>query len=98
MQSECLFRIEDNAGTSTIHVLPDGVPNKALTANQKVAVRDRLNALLSNMIHQHKRIALTNLRTLQDGRLAASVTINGVELASDQQLHELGARVPSPDE
>lgn len=58
-----------------------------------VAVRDRLNALLASMIHQHKQIILHNLRELDDGTFAAAVTVNGANLASDPILVELRANV-----
>jgi hypothetical protein len=54
-----------------------------------IAVRDRLNALLSNMIHQAKHIELHDLRKLDDGTFAATVTVNGIDLASDPVLAEL---------
>jgi hypothetical protein len=54
-----------------------------------VAVRDRLNALLASMIHQSKRIVLDDLRELDDGTFAATVTVNGQALASDPILVEL---------
>ncbi len=44
------------------------------------------------MIHQHKRIELHDLRELDDGTFAATVTVNGVELAIDPMLAQLGAR------
>ncbi len=54
-----------------------------------IAVRDRLNALLANMIHQSKRIVLHDLRELDDGTFAATVTVNGVNVESDPILLEL---------
>ena len=54
-----------------------------------VAVRDRLNALLASMIHQAKRIVLHDLRELDDGTFAATVTVNGANVASDPILVEL---------
>jgi hypothetical protein len=47
------------------------------------------------MIHQHKQIVLHDLRELDDGTFAATVTVNGVNLASDPilvELHEKNAR------
>ena len=58
-----------------------------------IAVRDRLNALLASMIHQHKRIVLHDLRELDDGTFAATVTVNGVNLASDPILVELNEKI-----
>ena len=54
-----------------------------------MAVRDRLNALLANMIHQAKRIVLHDLRELDDGTFAATVTVNGLAVASDPILVQL---------
>ena len=85
----CRFRIEaqDPAVGSLYRVRPDGVAPCKGTAC--VAVRDRLNALLSNMIHQAKRIELRDLRELGDGTFAATVTVNGQAVASDPILMEL---------
>jgi hypothetical protein len=58
------------------------------------AVRDRLNALLASMIHQHKQILLHDLRELEDGTYAARVTANGADVAADPQLLELRAKRP----
>jgi hypothetical protein len=57
-----------------------------------IAVRDRLNALLASMIHQHKHIVLTDLRGLDDGTFAATVTVNGANVALDPILLELQQR------
>ena len=46
-------------------------------------MRDRLNALLASMVHQHKRIVLHDLREVGDGMVAATVTVNEADLASD---------------
>jgi len=54
-----------------------------------IAVRDRLNALFANMIHQNKRIVLHDLRELNDGTFAATVTVNSEDVASDPILLEL---------
>lgn len=53
-----------------------------------IAIRDRLNALLANMIHQSKRIELHDVRELEDGTFAAQVTVNGVKLGLDPMLLE----------
>jgi hypothetical protein len=53
------------------------------------AVRDRMNALLAGMIHQHKRIVLYGLREAGTGAYAARVTVNDADLASDPVLQEL---------
>ena len=60
-----------------------------------IAVRDRLNALLADMIHQAKHIVLHDLRELGDGTFAAIVTVNGANLASDPILVELRGKVAS---
>jgi hypothetical protein len=54
-----------------------------------LAVRDRLNAVLASMIHQHKRIRLYDMRELDDGTFAATVTVNEADVASDPALVEL---------
>ncbi len=68
---------------------PDGVARMPCDEATRIAVRDRLNALLANMIHQAKRIVLHDLRELDDGTFAATVTVNGQSLASDPILVEL---------
>ena len=70
-------------------VRPDGVSRTPGDAAISIAVRDRLNALLANMIHQAKRIVLEDLRELDDGTFAATVTVNGEDVASDPTLLEL---------
>ncbi len=54
-----------------------------------IAVRNRLNSLMSNMIHQHKRIELRDLRKLEDGAYAATVKVNGMDLSTDPSLSDL---------
>src|SRR5215470_20305723 len=58
----CRFWIEslDRTPAGIYRVYPDGVARTP-------TVRDRLNALLSSMIHQSKRIVLHDLRALDDG-------------------------------
>jgi hypothetical protein len=75
-------------------VRPDGVA-RMLGGASSIAMRDRLNALLANMIHQHKRIVLHGLRELDDGTFAATVTVNGANLAADPILLELHKMLPS---
>ena len=86
----CWFWIE-SAGPSSnpVRVQPDGAPRSSGDDAISLAVRDRLNALLASMIHQHKRIVLRDLRELGDGTFAASVTVNGVDLASDPLILQL---------
>ena len=54
-----------------------------------IAVRNRLNSLMSNMIHQYKRIELEDLRKLDDGTYAATVKVNGVDVSEDPTLNDL---------
>jgi len=78
-------------------VRPDGVTWIVERDQTARAVRDRLNALLSNMIHQHKRVELHGMRSLGDATYAARVTVNGADLADDPvlaQLSSLGAAAP----
>jgi hypothetical protein len=89
----CRFWIEpgQSALQAAQRVRPNGVLQPRTDAVLAVAVRDRLNALLASMIHQHKRIELHNLRALDDGTCAATVTVNGADGASDPVLLELRA-------
>ena len=48
------------------------------------------------MIHQHKQIVLHDLRALEDGTFAATVTVNGVNVAADPALQELRTQLASP--
>lgn len=59
------------------------------TGKNAAAVRDRLNSLMSNMIHQHKRIELQDLRQLDDGAYAATIEVNGMDLSEDPILVDL---------
>jgi hypothetical protein len=70
-------------------VYPDGVPRTFSDEVAATAVRDRMNALLASMIHQHKRIVLHDLREAGDGAYAARVTVNEADLASDPVLRDL---------
>ncbi len=89
----CRFWIEslDPLAASLYRVRPDGVARMPGDDAISAAVRDRLNALLASMIHQHKHIVLRDLRELDDGTFAATVTVNGQALASDPILVELRA-------
>jgi hypothetical protein len=69
-----------------------GVPQMQGEDEVSIAVRNRLNALMADFIHQAKHIELHGLRRLDDGTYAASVTVTGIELASDPVLAELGAK------
>jgi hypothetical protein len=83
----CRFSIDSPA--SLIRVRPHGVPQTPGGDAISVAVRNRLNALLSNMIHQAKHIELHDLHELKDGTFAAAVTVTGVDVAVDPILVEL---------
>lgn len=86
----CRFAIafEDAARTQRIDVHPRGV-HSADTPTRALAIRDRLNALLSNMIHQHKRIELHDVHARDDGSFDATVVVNGADVASDPLLTQL---------
>jgi hypothetical protein len=87
----CRFWIEslDPLAASLHRVRPDGVSRMPYDDATRIAVRDRLNALLASMIHQSKHIVLHDLRELDDGTFAATVTVNGQALASDPILVQL---------
>jgi hypothetical protein len=87
----CRFRIEPTraSGEPLRRVRPDGVPGASGNDALATAIRDRLNALLASMIHQHKRIELRGTRALDDGTLAATVIVNGANVSSDPILREL---------
>jgi len=91
----CRFWIQllDPLAQSLHRVRPDGVLQMHTNDAISISVRDRLNALLASMIHQHKQIILHDLRELDDGTFAAAVTVNGANLASDPILVELRANV-----
>ena len=72
-----------------VRVRPNDVVRMSGNDALSTAVRNRLNALLSDMIHQAKHIDLHDLRKLDDGTYAATVTVTGVALASDPVLMEL---------
>jgi hypothetical protein len=72
-----------------LRVYPDGVPRTFSDEVAATTVRDRMNALLASMIHQHKRIVLYDLREAGAGAYAAKVTVNDADLASDPVLLEM---------
>lgn len=78
--------------SAALRVRPDGVPTARGSDGVAVAIRDRLNALLSSMIHQHKRIVLYDLRELDDGSFAARVVVNEADVALDPALAALRKR------
>jgi len=87
----CRFWVEsaDPASQPLRRVRPDGVVRAQAGDALAVAVRDRLNALLASMIHQHKHILLHDLHEFGDGTFTATVTVNGANVASDPMLSEL---------
>ena len=87
----CRFWIE--SADLLLRVRPDGVSPTPGDDAIRIAVRNRLNALLANMIHQSKHIVLHDLRELDDGTFAATVTVNGADVASDPILLELQKKV-----
>jgi hypothetical protein len=90
-QGWCRFWIESPHASpqSVYRVRPDGVPYTPGDEVLSRTVRDRLNALLASMIHQHKRIELLDVRALDDGTHAATVIVNGADVSSDPILREL---------
>jgi len=94
----CRFAIDTASGSDTwmYRVYPEGLTHMQADEPLSRAVRDRLNALLSSMIHQHKRVELHGLRGREDGTYVARVTVNGADVASDPIFAELGVRAPAP--
>jgi hypothetical protein len=94
----CLFQIESQQplARQVVRVRPEGVAQAAASDPIALELRNRLNALLASMIHQSKQIVLRDLRPLDDGTFAAAITVNGVELAEDPLLVELGRRAGRP--
>jgi hypothetical protein len=94
----CRFRVElrrlepGAAIEDPIHrVRPLGIPEMRGTDAVSIAVRDRLNALMSSFVHQHKRIVLYDLRDFGDGTYAAHITVNESGLPEDPVLRALAA-------
>jgi hypothetical protein len=87
----CTFRIARAPASppASYRVRPDGVPYAFGGGTSAPGVRDRLNALLASMIHQHKRIELRQLRALDDGTFGAAVIVNEADVASDPALREI---------
>jgi hypothetical protein len=89
----CRFWIEPR----TVHdepvrrVRPLGIPEMQGTDAVSIAVRDRLNALMSSFVHQHKRVVLYGLRDLGDGTWTANITVNESPLEDDPPLQALAA-------
>lgn len=85
----CRFAIKSPANETLIVVQPRGVIGERFDDQTAIAVRNRLNSLLSNMIHQDKHIELQALRILDNGRYSANVKVNGMDLRADPMLIEL---------
>ena len=87
----CRFWIDsvDPSAAVLYRVRPNGIARIPYENGMSAAMRNRLNVLLSNMIHQAKHIVLNDLRRLDDGTFAATVTINGINLATDPIVVEL---------
>jgi len=89
----CRFWIDSpDPAQSMVRVRPNDVLKMSGDDALSNAVRNRLNALLSDMIHQAKHIDLNDLCKLDDGTFTATVTVTGVPLASDPVLVELRTR------
>ena len=86
----CHFWIDSLSGTppASYRVYPDGIPRRS-DETHSIAIRDRLNALLVNMIHQYKRIELRDLRGVGDGLFSAIIIVDGNDVASDPIVLEL---------
>lgn len=84
----CRFRLELPGPSSQVlyRVRPRGVVDASGGDAFSRGVRDRLNALLASMIHQHKRIELRDLRALDDGTHVATVLVHGADVACDPVL------------
>ena len=91
----CRFWVEPSSpmAESLLRVRPDGISQTSSDYGISVAIRDRLNALLSNMIHQAKHIVLLDLHKLGDGTFAATVIVNDADVASDPVLLELNNKI-----
>ena len=87
----CRFWIKSSTpSTESLHVVrPNGVFAGTDSDATSIAVRNRLNSLMSNMIHQYKRIDLQDLRKLDDGTFAATVIVDGIELSADPIVRDL---------
>ena len=93
----CKFWVDprDTLDDPMHRVRPVGIPEMRGNDDVSIALRNRLNTLMADFIHQAKHIELHDLRKLDDGTYAASVTVTGIELASDPVLAELGTKVPA---
>ena len=85
----CRFWIESPAlpTESMLMVRPNGVVIAADATG--IAVRNRFNVLMSNMIHQYKSIELQDMRKLDGATYSATVIVDGVELSADPVVSDL---------
>lgn len=90
----CRFWVEslDPLAQSLHRVYPQGMPETGGNQELAIAVRDRLNALMSSFVHQHKRIVLYGLRERGDGTWTANITVNESALTEDPELQALRER------
>jgi hypothetical protein len=86
----CCFYLDGSEKLRRIR--PDGIAYASENSPRSVAVRDRLNALLSSMIHQHKRIVLRDLRDAGDRMYSATVIVNEADVAQDEVLRSLQSK------
>jgi hypothetical protein len=87
----CRFWVapQDAIAQPLLRVRPAGVLPPSGDPAVSIALRDRFTTLLVNMIHQDKRIMLNGLRPLADGTFAATVTVNGADVALDPTVVDL---------
>lgn len=93
MAGLCRFWVDprETADEPLHRVRPRGIPEMRGNDAISIAVRDRLNALMSSFVHQHKRIMLYDLRRLEDGSFEAEITVNESPLGDDPPLQALAA-------
>ena len=85
----CRFWIESSVlpTESLLVVRPNGIVIAADATG--IAVRNRFNVLMSNMIHQYKSIELRDMRKLDGATYSATVIVDGVELSADPVVSDL---------
>ena len=89
----CRFKVvAGEPGDALVRVRPRGVAYPVEQIDHAIGVRDRLNALLSDMIHQAKRIELHGLRRLADGTSSAMITVHGIDVSDDAEIQALGRK------
>ena len=84
----CRFVTEhaDPSAVLQYRVRPHCVAKTSGDGSASLSVRNRLNALLSSIIHQNKQIVLEDVRELDDGTFTATVIVNGIDLVPDPLL------------